>query len=579
MHAAMNKFRPFILALIIVLSALLAYGLWTRPNPQPADAQGFSSARVVKDIEVMSKEPHSVAHPQERAKVREYLVQRLEGLGADTVMLFEYDSLTGPENKHVTYTFDAANILAEFPALNPSDDDAYLMMIAHYDSRYSQPMPKKDTVWSYGAADDGYGVGVILETVSQVLKQREHWHQGLKVLFTDAEEPGMKGMKAMWENDREAFVNVGLVINVEARGPYGPALLFEACPGNEKVMKLYADAAEYKNTYSLTTVVYSFMPNFTDFTVIKDDIPGLNFSTIADINHYHTDKDNFSNINEASIQHYGVQILPVAMEYLTNSAYSDKDYFRSDKDAVNFSMPALGLFNFSKWQYVAFNCAIFLVFLLLFALEGVRGRIKASKVFKVSVSVLFIGIGVLAFGELVAYLCSMIAEAKFKPFGIVQGIPFDNAAMIASTALIAAVTVIAYAVNRQKAVRQVSGSMRASAAVSAASKHAYNTLYGTLALMFVFAVALLSAIGENLMFIIPLACATASMALYHMTSLKEWLVLAIGLILIHAFSFFFALAMALTIGAYGAVAMLAFFDLMVLIPLADLYLLASAKKK
>ena len=84
MHAAMNKFRPFILALIIVLSALLAYGLWTRPNPQPADAQGFSSARVVKDIEVMSKEPHSVAHPQERAKVREYLVQRLEGLGADT---------------------------------------------------------------------------------------------------------------------------------------------------------------------------------------------------------------------------------------------------------------------------------------------------------------------------------------------------------------------------------------------------------------------------------------------------------------------------------------------------------------
>jgi hypothetical protein len=151
--------------------------------------------------------------------------------------------------------------------------------------------------------------------------------------------------------------------------------------------------------------------------------------------------------------------------------------------------------------------------------------------------------------------------------------------MIASTALMAAVTVIAYAVKRQKAVRQVSGSMRASAAVSAASKHAYNTLYGTLALMFVFAVALLSAIGENLMFIIPLACATVSMALYHMTSLKEWLVLAIGLILIHAFSFFFALAMALTIGAYGAVAMLAFFDLMVLIPLADLYLLASAKKK
>jgi hypothetical protein len=121
--------------------------------------------------------------------------------------------------------------------------------------------------------------------------------------------------------------------------------------------------------------------------------------------------------------------------------------------------------------------------------------------------------------------------------------------------------------------------MRASAAVNAASRHAYNVLYGTLALMFILSAALLAAIGENLMFLIPLAFATVAMILYHMTSLKVWLVLAAGLILLHAFSFYFALAMALTIGAYGAVAMLAFFDIMVLIPLADLYLIAPAKRK
>ena len=93
----------------------------------------------------MSKEHHSVAHPEERAKVREYLMQRLEGLGADTVMLYEYDSLVGPKNKHVVYTFDAKNIVAEFPPLEASADPTYLLMVAHYDSRYSQPMPK-DTV-------------------------------------------------------------------------------------------------------------------------------------------------------------------------------------------------------------------------------------------------------------------------------------------------------------------------------------------------------------------------------------------------------------------------------------------------
>ena len=574
----MNRFRPFILAFVVVLAALLAYGLFTQPNPQPADAQGFSSARVVKDIEYISKENHSVAHPHERARVREYLVERLEGLGADTVQLFEYDSLVGPIGKPFIYTFDATDVLAEFPPMNPAEDDTYLMFVAHYDSRYAQIMPK-DTVWSYGAADDGYGIGVTLETVSQLLKQREHWHQGVKVLFTDAEEVGMMGMKAMWENDREVFDNVGFVINLEARGPYGPALLFEACPGNDKVMKLYADVAKYKYAYSLTTVVYSFMPNFTDFTIIKDEIPGLNFSTITDINHYHTNLDNFSNVSEKSIQHYGAQVLPVSMEYLTNAEYSDKNYFKSDKDAVNFSIPVLGLFNFSKGQYLIFNAIICLVFLLLFALEGVRGRIKASKVLKTSVSVLFIGIGVLAFGELVAYLCSMIAGAKFKPFGIVQGVGFDNAAMIAATVILVAVSAFVYWTGRNKAVRQVSGSMRASAAVNAASKHAYNVLYGTLALLFVLTLVLLFAIGENLMFIIPLMFATAAMALYHATSLKVWLVIAVGMILLHAYSFYFALAMALTIGAYGAVAMLFFFDIMVLIPLADLYLMPIHKKK
>lgn len=574
----MNRFRPLILALVTVLSALLAYGLWTLPGPKQADAQGFSSARVVKDIEVISREHHSVAHPRERAAVRDYLVQRLESLGADTVMQFGYDSLVGPKNKHVVYTFDAVDVLAEFAPLKETDDPTYLMFVAHYDSRYSQPMPK-DTVWSYGAADDGYGVGVILETVSQVLKQREHWHQGVKVLFTDAEEVGMMGMTAIWENDREVFDNVGMIINVEARGPWGPALLFEACPGNEKVMDLYADAAKYKYTYSLTTVVYGFMPNFTDFTIVKDEIPGLNFSTIADINRYHTDQDNFSNISEKSIQHYGEQILPVAMRYLTGEEFADKDSMRADRDAVNFSIPVLGLLNFSKGQYLVLNVIICLIFLMLFGLEGVRGRIKASKVFKASVSVLFIGIGVLAFGELVAYLCCLISGATFKPFGIVQGVPFDNTAMIVATVVMAAVSILVYVSMRQKAVRQVSGSMRASAAVNAASRHAYNVLYGTLALMFVLTIALLVAIGENLMFLIPLFCGTAAMVLNHMTSLKIWLVLAIGLLLLHAFSFFYALAMALTIGAYGAVAMLAFLDLMVLIPLADLYMLSSRKKK
>lgn len=572
----MNRFRPFILAATAVLAGLLAYGIWTRPAAEQADAEGFSAERAVKDIEVISKEHHSVAHPEERARVREYLVQRLEQLGADTVMQYRYDSLVGPQNKHVVYTFDAVNVLAEFA---PADvqDPTYLLMVAHYDSRYSQPMPK-DTVWSYGAADDGYGVSVILETVNQALKYRQDWKQGIKVLFTDAEEVGMMGMKAIWENDRVVFDNVGFMINIEARGPWGPALLFETCPGNRKVMDLYAEAAEYPFTYSLTTVVYGFMPNFTDFTIVKDEIPGMNFSTIADINHYHTDLDNFSNISAKSIQHYGAQIVPITREYLTDEAYSDRDFFKAEDDTVNFTIPVLGLFNFSKGQYMVLNIIVFVLFLLVFALEGVRGRLKASKVFKSSLLILGIGVGVLVLGELIAYLCALISGARFKLFGVMHGVSFDNVAMIVSVVLIALACVAVYLSGRSKAIRKVSGSMRASAASNAVSKYAGNILYGALALMFFLSAVLLFALGENLMFFIPLAFASAALILYRITSLKVWILCAVALILLHALSFLYALAMALTIGAFGAVAMLAFFDIMVLIPLADLYLSSNKKK-
>ena len=574
----MNKIRPIILTLVMVAAGLLAYGLWTLPSPKAADYEGFSSARVVEDIAVISKEHHSVAHPEERAKVREYLVERLQGLGADTVKLYGYDSLVGPKNRHVVYTFDADNILAEFAPENASENTPYLMFVAHYDSRYSQPMPKQDTVWSYGAADDGYGVGVTLETVSQLLKHRADWKQGVKVLFTDAEEVGMYGMTAQWENNKEVFDNVGLMVNIEARGPWGPALLFETCPGNEKIMDLYADASKYHYTYSLTTVVYTFMPNFTDFTIVKDYIPGMNFSTITDVNHYHTDKDNFSNISEKSIQHYGEQILPIAQEYVTNAEYADKDYFRSEKDTVNFTVPVLGLFNFSKTVYMVINIVVFLLFLLVFGLEKVRGRLKsAAGVFKVSTVLLGTAIGVLLVGELAAYVCAAIAGAKFNLFGIVQGVQFDNWAMIVLVAILFACCMWVYMALRKKAVRAASGSMRSSASKAAVSHYAYKNLYGALALMFILSAVLLFVLGENLMFFIPLTCAAVAMIMYHITGLKFWLPAALFVILLHAFSFLYALSMALTIGAVGAVMMLAFLDFMVLIPMADLYLIQTKK--
>ena len=549
----MNRvLRPLVIALTVLLSAILAYGVFTRPNAKPADYDGFSGQRVLQDLEVISKEHHSVAHPQERARVREYLIGRLEELGADTVRLFRYDSLQGPFNKHVTYTFDAIDVLAEFAPATGADDCTWLMFVAHYDSRYSQPMPRRDTVWSYGAADDGYGLGVTLETVRNLVKDRANWNQGVKVLFTDAEEPGMVGMTAIWENDREQFDNVGMIINIEGRGPWGPALLFETCAGSSKIMDLYAGSAKSPFTYSLTTVVYRIMPNFTDFTIVKDHIPGMNFSTITDVNHYHTDLDNFSNVSAKTVQHYGAQILPVASEYVHNPKYADKDYLRSDSDTVNFTIPLLGLVNMSKTWYLILNIAVFLLFILLLLLEMRRGGAKFSRVLGNAGLILGVALLVLAAGEFAAWLCAKIAGARFVMFGVTQGIMFDNAAMIVLSVVLALVTLLVYCKSRRS--------------------HRNEALLGALLLNFVLSAALLAALGENLMFLIPLTCSVAATLLVRLTSWKLWIPLAAAVIMLHAFSFLHALAMALTIGAFGAVAMIAFMDLTVLIPLIDSYL-------
>jgi hypothetical protein len=191
----------------------------------------------------------------------------------------------------------------------------------------------------------------------------------------------------------------------------------------------------------------------------------------------------------------------------------------------------------------------------------------------------FLGaLGALVTGLLLSWLCCLIAGAEFKLFGVIHGVQFDNVAMIIFMVLMTAGVVFFYWKGRGKAVRGAMNSMRSSAAVTAASHYAYNVLYATLALMFVLSAVLLIALGENLMFMVPMAFATLGIFLYKLTSLRFWLLAAIFATLLHTFSFLWSLTMALTIGAFGAVMMLAFIDLMMLIPMADLYMMPNRKR-
>lgn len=537
----MKYLRPLIIILAITLSAFVAYGLFSLPRPMEEEGH-FSSAKAVQTIENISKERHSIIHPEARAEVREYLVARLEEMGALT-RRYSYPNVEGKG-----YRFDAENIVAEFPPLKESKDTTWLLMVAHYDSRYPW-VPVRDTTCSYGAADDGYGLAVVLESARVALEHRDTWSQGLRILFTDGEEVGMVGMKCAFGNERALFEDVGLIINVEGRGPFGPALLFETSGGNQEIMELYAANARYPYTFSLTNVVYSLMPNFTDFTVVKDEIPGMNFSTIADVNHYHTSLDNFDFVRPATLQHYGEQVVPVVNAYLSDPKYASRDALRSDKDRVFFTIPLIGLLNFSKPWYLVASIAIFILAILLFVLN----RRNLRDVWKYMLEALGLALGALVLGELAAYLGCLASGARFKLFGIVTGMGFDNILMIVMCVLLAAALGLLYWKKGQTGKR----------------------LFGTLALLEVLSIATLATLGENMLFLIPLFAGSLSIFLWQLSSFKPVLLLGIVFLCLHAFSFLYALAMALTVGALGAVMFIATLDLLVIEGLCDCYTMNS----
>lgn len=533
----MKTYRSLILILTLVLSALIAYGiLFTMPSPKGIDEEGFSSARVVRDLEVIAKEPHSVVHPEERDRLIDYLSKRLETLGGNP-HTFVYQNITSRK-----FTFDAKNILAEFPPLKTSSDTTYLLLMAHHDSRYPWKL-MGNTVTAMGAIDDGYGLGVILESIHQALKYRNEWNQGIKVLFTDAEEVDLQGMKAAHQYNKEIFDNVGLILNIEARGPFGPALLFETSPGNERLIKLYADHARYPFGYSITNMVYQQMPNGTDFNIVRDSIPGFNFSPVQDINHYHTDLDNIHNVSEKTIQHYGEQIMPIMQEYLTNPDYKDKDYFLAEEDVVYFSIPLLGTFHFPKNTYWLLNIGVF--FLLLHTLSKER-NIRWKSICLQSVITMAISLGLVIIGEIIAWISALLVGARFKLFGTVQGIPFDNFAILVFM-IILVVGMIRYYYNS-------------------------SMLQSSLFVLTILSFISLAFAGENMMFFIPLCIGTLTLTLWRATSTRIFPLLGIFLIGLHAFSFVYIIAMALTIGALGLVMFVAFCNLIIIIPLAKSFL-------
>ncbi len=296
--------------LLAALTAALGLAVLTtqtpRPQPASAPAAAFSAERAMQDVRLMARAPRPVGST-DHALVQAYLYGRMAELGLSP--RFQAGALSPAAVRRMernglsTEGVSAVNLVGVLPGRNPRLPLVVLM--AHYDSVPGSP----------GAADDASGVAAVLEAV-RAIKARGPADRGLIVLLTDAEELNLDGARAFF-SEHPLRDRVGAVVNLEARGGGGRALMFETGPGNAQTVDLYARAARRAeggpSSNALAVFVYRLMPNGTDFTIAADrGLAGVNLAFIGRPAQYHSPGSTPDALDQGSVQHIGAQALETA---------------------------------------------------------------------------------------------------------------------------------------------------------------------------------------------------------------------------------------------------------------------------
>ncbi|TPW04033.1 MAG: peptidase M28 [bacterium] len=136
------------------------------------------------------------------------------------------------------------------------------------------------------------------------------------VILTDGEELNLDGARAFW-GGHPLRDRIGAVVNLEARGGGGRAMMFETGRGNAGTIALFARAGARAtggvSSNSLAVFVYEAMPNGTDFTIPKDrGVQGVNLAFIGRPEQYHAPVSTPDALDQGSVQHIGSQALETA---------------------------------------------------------------------------------------------------------------------------------------------------------------------------------------------------------------------------------------------------------------------------
>lgn len=295
------------LALAAALFALLMLkGAAVAPPPVDA-ASDFDTPRALQRLaRILGDEtPHPVDSPANDA-VRARLLEEIRAIGFEPEVRDDFACRGAPRWNAVT----CARVRNVVFRAGPPDGGA-ILVASHYDSVAAGP----------GAADDGAGVAASLE-IAAILKKRR---PVIPVLFliTDGEEAGLVGAHSFMRTDPFAR-GIDAVINMEARGASGPALIFQTSDPNGRDITAYSKRAKAPVGNSLATDIYKMLPNDTDLTEflsLKSDAVNLAFTDRLPL--YHTPDDNLANLDPKSFTHLGRSALAALDGFLRDIDRTD----------------------------------------------------------------------------------------------------------------------------------------------------------------------------------------------------------------------------------------------------------------
>ncbi|WVQ67426.1 uncharacterized protein L199_005623 [Kwoniella botswanensis] len=226
------------------------------------------------------------------------------------------------------------NIILKLSAKNPPsynetakrpEKDAVLLG-AHMDSTLPSP----------GAADDGMGVGVMLD-LARVLVERDRPFDGSVIFMWNGET--LQDGSHLYSTQHPTRHQVRAMINLEAAGSTGGALLFQAT--SKEMIEAYSHSPHPRGTVIAADVFSSgIIMSDTDFVQFEKylGVSGLDMATVGHSYFYHTKKDSIKYIEPGSAQHFANNMIAI-LDYLTSpeSPLLQVEEF-SPPDMVYFSL-------------------------------------------------------------------------------------------------------------------------------------------------------------------------------------------------------------------------------------------------